>query len=175
MVSRRVRFNIIFCLSLLALALSGCQSAKKRADKQVATLRIYMETSPAMGRGETVSICRSSPMLVYVDRTPFLYETHVASAGIVTNMGGYSLYIELNRAGSWLLESTTSANPQKRLAIRTQFGKDPVVDRWLGAPLPSKPIRNGILTFTPDTNWEETDQIVRGLKAAVKEANSNLQ
>ncbi len=171
MVSRRVRFNIIFCLSLLAFTLSGCKSSKKSADKQVATLRVYMETSPAMGRGETVSICRSSPMLVYAERTPFLYEAHIESASIVTNTGGFSLHIELKREGSWLLEQYTSANPQKRLAIRVQFGKDSIHDRWLGAPLPSKPIRNGILTFTPDASWEETDQIVRGINAAVKQAN----
>jgi preprotein translocase subunit SecD len=110
-------------------------------------------------------------MLVYVERTPFLYEAHVASAGVVTNMGGYSLYIELNREGSWLLEQYTSANPQRRLAVRSQFGKDPVKDRWLGAPLPQTAIRNGILSFTPDTSWEETDQIARGIKAVVKAAN----
>lgn len=174
MVGRWFRFNIILLLLAVLALVAGCQSAEKKREKQIATLRVHMESSPSLARGETISVFRAEPITMYVERSPFLSEAHVASAKIVTNMGAFSIHVEFTREGAWLLEQYTSGNPGKHVAIRSQFGYEPVTDRWLAAPLLRQPVRSGFLVFTPDADMDETAEIVRGLNNVAKKANNAI-
>jgi hypothetical protein len=165
MVIRMFRFNIYLSLLLTLSALTGCQSPEAKREKQIATLRVHLEAkTDMMGRTEPVSICRSTPIVVHVVSEPFLNETHVESARIIEGLGGFALMIQFNSQGRMLLEQYSATNPNRRVAIRSQFGIEPdVVDRWLAAPRMSRRIQDGVLSFTPDADREEAGKIARGL------------
>ena len=165
MVIRAARFNTyLLLLSVLAMAV-GCQTAESKRKKEDAVLRVHLETfRDGMSFSEAVPIGRTSPMMINVLKSPFLTEDNVAGAKIVDAVGGFALQIQFDQRGTILLEQYTSSNPRKRLAIYTQFGEKLDHPRWLAAPMISQRIANGVLTFTPDADREETEQIALGLK-----------
>jgi len=62
------------------------------------------------------------------------------------------------------LESITTANRGKRIAIFTQFGVEKAAkQRWLAAPMIARRLTDGVLIFTPNATREEADEIVLGL------------
>jgi len=147
------------------VALTGCQSPETKRKKQLATVRVHLEVGPGHpGQNVQVSVLRASPMILIVEKNPFLNEVHVASASVVDTTGGFLLSIRLNTKGQWLLEQYTAANPNRRFAIRCQWGVAPdVQDRFVAAPLATHRIKDGILTFTPDATRDEAEQIAIGL------------
>jgi len=170
MVSGSSRFNIYLLLGVMLIAVTGCQSPEKNAarkrEKQLATVRVHVEVNqPRAGQSLQVTVLRAAPILLNVEKNPFLNELHVASAEVVeTPEGGYRLSIHLNKKGQWLLEQYTAAHPNRRLAIRCQWGVAPdVQDRFVAAPMIQKPIKDGILAFTPDATRDEAEQIAIGL------------
>lgn len=165
MVRRTSRFNIYLLLPALLLALAGCQSPETKREKQLATIRIHVEINTGLrGQGQTISVLRAAPMELYVEKSPFLNENHVASSRVEETPGGFALVVQFDQKGQWLLEQYTAAHPNRRLAIRSQWGVPPdVQDRWLGAPLITRRIQDGVLSFTPDASHDEVDQIVIGL------------
>jgi len=165
MVIRPSRFNIYLLLvATTLLVASGCQSAKTKEEKQKATLRIHLETNPLpAGNSEIVNVLRSAPILVSVERYPFLNETHIADARVVDFPDGFALVIQFNQQGQRLLEQYSSSNSRRRFAIRTQFRQNTnAFDRWLAAPLVNGRISDGVLSFTPDADHTEAEIIVRG-------------
>jgi len=169
MVSRSSRFNL-YLLGLAALvAVMGCQTPEQKQERkrqnQLATLRGYLEVNKGRpGQHRQVTVLRASPMLLTVERDPFLHENHVASAEVVETPGGFSLTVHLNQKGQWLLEQYTATNPNRRIAIQCQWGVAPnVQDRFVAAPLITRRIQDGTLTFTPDATRDEADQIAIGL------------
>ena len=169
MVSHALRFNIFLLLLITLGALTGCQTpeakhAKQRA-KQLATLRVHLEMNPGPpGRDRQITVLRTAPMKLMIERDPFLTEVRVESAKLVEAPAGFTIAIQFDTKGMRLLEMYVAANPQKRLAIWSQFGVEPdIKDRWLAAPLPTKTPKDGILTFTPDASRDEAQQIVIGL------------
>jgi hypothetical protein len=165
MVSRTTRFNIYLLLIAGLVAVAGCQSPETKREKQLATVRVHLEVGQGRpGQNLQVSVLRAAPMLINVERNPFLNEIHVASAKVEDTPGGFLLAIQLNQQGQWLLEQYTAANSNRRLAIRCQWGVPPdVQDRWLAAPLVTRRIKDGLLTFTPDATRDEAEQIAIGL------------
>lgn len=174
MVIRFVRFNIyLLCLTLLASA-TGCRSPESRRAKQLATLRVHLEVNRLMGElSESVPIMRANPVMVTVQKVPFLTEANVTKAAVVTDsLGGFALQVQFDTQGTQLLEQYTAMNPGRRLAIDAEFGDKPVQHRWLAAPLVMRRVGNGMLTFTPDASRDEAEQIARGLNnVAIKEGN----
>ena len=166
MVSRTSRFNIYLLLLMAVAALTGCQSPETKRAKQLATFRAYLEVSPNQpGQNLQVSVLRASPVNLMVEKNPFLNEIHVASSAVVDTPGGFALTVRFNQKGQWLLEQYTAANPNRRIAIRCQWGVAPdVQDRWIAAPLVTRRIKDGVLTFTPDATKDEAEQIAIGLK-----------
>jgi hypothetical protein len=164
MVIRPLRFNINLLLAILLLGATGCQTPEQKQEKQTATLRIHLETNPLpLGQSEQISVLRTAPIKVTIEKNPFLHEGHVASASLLENPDGFALKIQLNRQGQWLLEQYTSANSRRRIAIRSQFRQGTnVFDRWLAAPMISGRIFDGILAFTPDADHTESEIIVKG-------------
>lgn len=166
MVSRTFRFNIYLLLLLAtALAWTGCQTPESKRQKQVAALRVHLEANPGPpGRDLQIPVLRSAPMQIAIERDAFLNEIHLASAELKDTPGGFAITLKFNVKGQWLLEQYTATNPNKRLAIWCQFGVEPKTKaRWLGAPLITRPIKDGLLTFTPDATREEAEEIVIGL------------
>jgi preprotein translocase subunit SecD len=175
MITGRCRFNLYLLLALAALVAGGCRTHKHDKSKDLATLRIHLESSidDDTSRTEKVPIYRASPVDLTVDKEPFLTEAHVASAKVVDVLGGYDLQIQLNRQGSWLLQGTSASNPGKHYAIFSQFGEKGKQSRWLAAPIFSRVISAGIIQFTPDASREEADEIARGLNNIAKKNESN--
>lgn len=160
-----LRFNIY----LLALALSaGCASGptmQKKADEEEASLRLHLEVNPdgAEDNGP-ITIGRAQPFQLNVQKTAFLTEFQIEKASVVDVIGGYSMSIQFNKQGAFLLEMQTTAHRGKRLAISAEFGEM----RWIAAPVIKQRITDGLLVFTPDTTRAEAERIVNGLNRFIK-------
>src|ERR1051325_3671463 len=153
MIIGRSRFNVYLLIVCAALfAMCGCRTTpeekkQKEKDKQVSNLRVHMEVNEMPGDFSIhVPIYRKDPSIkVNVDKDPFLTEVNVTSAKVVDAIGGFALQIEFHHEGAMLLENYTTANPGRRIAIFSIFGKGAEERRWLGAPIIAKRISNGIL------------------------------
>ena len=170
MVIRPSRFNIYLLLATALLTLAGCETLSSKSKKQIATLRVHLESpNDPSDLTEKVSVLRASPITVKIEKAPFLNETHVALASIIGNEDEFIVSIQFNQQGQHLLEQYSSTNPQRRFAIRSQFRQGTnVFDRWLAAPLVMRRISDGVLSFSPDANREEADIFVEGLNNAAE-------
>ena len=165
------RFNIYLLLALALALVSGCRTQGGKKDKEHATLRVHMEVVPeSMDFSTSVPIYRAKPVMITVDKSPFLTEANVAEAKVVDIAGGYNLEIRFDRRGVWLLESYTTTNPGKHFAIFSAFvDKTKKQVRWLAAPVIAHRISDGVLSFAPDATREEAGDIARGLSNVAKE------
>jgi hypothetical protein len=173
----RNRFNTYFAIFLGLFFAAGCHTAPKEP-KCVATLRVHIQVDPQpMDFSREVPIYRAKPVLVPVDRSPFLTEANVKSAEIVdVPGGGFSLQIEFGRQGKWLLEQYTTTNPGRRMAIFSAFTDGKITEeRWLGAPRIVKRIGDGKLVFAPDATREEVEIIVSALNAQAEKNKEDLR
>lgn len=164
------RFNIIFLMALSAglVALCSCQSPEHKQLKQESTLRVHMENPyDRSERTKKVPVWRAEPVMINIEKQPFLTEYKVKEAKVVETVGGFMITIEFDQSGSMLLEQHSSASHGKRFAIFSQFVLEPGsktnYGRWLGAPKISARIADGKLSFTPDATREESLNIVLGL------------
>jgi preprotein translocase subunit SecD len=173
MITGRSRFNLYLLCALLALA-CGCQSPEEKKSKQFSTLRVHAEVErEERDFGTTVPIFREKPVMVTVNKDPFLTEADVSDARIVDESGVWSIQIQFTRRGTWLLEQQTTSNPGKHVAIFSEWGATPQKSRWLAAPIFRHRISDGRLTFTPDATHEEAEEIVMGLTNLVREVEKN--
>lgn len=162
-----------FNLYLLAFAfLLGCKSPQEKIDsaearrqkKEMTALRVHLESgNSGPSRAQAVSILRASPMLIKVENDPILDERDLVSAAITDYMGGFAIQLQFDDHGSLVLDTTSTSHRGKRVAILCNFGEQ----RWLAAPVMSRRINDGSLTFTPDATREEAVRIVRGLNNTV--------
>jgi preprotein translocase subunit SecD len=172
MVIRARSLNIYLALGCVACLVNGC-SGPERAHKRVAaTLAVHLETGASNGdRAMTISLFRNNPLQMMVEKNAFISEAFISEAHVISVMDGFAITIQFDRRGSLLLEQYSAGNRGRRLAIHAEFGKDLEQNRWLGAPLISKRISDGVLTFTPDATREEADQIVLGLNNVAKKVH----
>lgn len=177
MITARCRFNLYLLSALAAVLSCGCHTpsdtgTKEKTphqSKELASLRIHIEVLPeSMDFSTSVPIYRKQPVMVTVDKSPFLTEGDVAEAKVVDVPGGFDLQIKFNRHGTWLFEEYTTTNPDKHYAIFSTFGDKKKQGRWLGAPKIKGRISTGILQFAPDATREEAEEIARGLTNAAK-------
>ena len=168
MVIRPPRFNIYLLLAAALVVGGGCESFPSKSKNQIATLRVHLEApNNPSDMTEKVSVIRTSPISVTIEKTPFLNETDISAAKVVESGDEFKLSIQLNQQGQHLLEQYSSTNPQRRFAIRSQFRQGTnVFDRWLAAPLIMRRISDGNLSFSPDADREEADTIVKGWNKA---------
>jgi hypothetical protein len=166
MLIQRCRFNTYLLLALCSLIAGGCQtdksdkSPKSKGKKDLCTLQVHIEVnSDGSNRNEPVPIYRAKPVLVNVEKLPFITEKNVVSAALIDEQGGFAIQIQFDRQGTWLLEQYSAVNRGRHIAILSDFGEV----RWLAAPLLTKRIPNGLLSFTPDATREEAERIVRCL------------
>ena len=164
------RFNIIFLLTVALAGFVGCKSPESEKKKELTTLRVHMQANTDGAQSaDVVPVFRENPVLVSIERAPFLSEANVTSAEVVDVMGGFALRVQFERRGMWLLEQYTTLNKGRHLAVYSQFGTTTNQARWLAAPRITQRIADGILVFTPDATREEADRIVRGLNNAARE------
>ena len=169
------RFNLYLLMVLAGIALGGCQSspAEKKAKKLLSTLRLYAEgRRDGTQATELVPIYRLKPVMVRVEKLPFLDEGHVASAKVIDTMGDFALQIQFDHRGTGLLEEYTTVNRPRRIAIFSQWGEKIKQHRWLAAPMTSRRIADGVLTFTPDATREEAEEIAQGLNNVSKKVHT---
>jgi preprotein translocase subunit SecD len=169
----RYRFNIYLLAALViaAFCVGGCKmfSSGDPNDKLVSSISLHIETNPdSMELSSPVPIYREKPIMVNVEKAPFLTESDLLGAKLTEVLGGFSLQLQFDEHGSWMLEQITATNPGKRIAILCRFGPKFKEARWLAAPFISRRISNGILTFTPDASKAESEQIILGLKNMVE-------
>ena len=163
-----LRFNLFLALTALA-ALCGCQTNKP--EKEVSTLRVHFESNSSnIGTSQTVSVLRSDPVLITVAKEPILTEANLVEAKIIEARGGFALQVQFDESSAVVLEQYSAANPGKHFAIAGQWGEKLASGRWLAAPLITRRIADGILSFTADMSREEADQLVLGLNHVAKKA-----
>jgi preprotein translocase subunit SecD len=164
MVIRLVQFNLKLLLIVSLVSLIGCRTPEKKAEKVQALLRIHMETNPyPPDQSDKIKVLRSMPMTINVEKSPFLNESHIIAAQVLHTGDGFLVMVKFNQQGQWLLEQYTASNQKRRLAIRSQFRVSTnVYDRWIAAPVITKPIKDGVLSFTPDADRTESKAMVQG-------------
>jgi hypothetical protein len=148
-------------LVLLALAVfTGCGTSEERKRrKELSNIRIHVESDTRTDQASAVSVMRSAPILLNVEREPVLDEHNVVGASVEDQAGGFVIRVKFDRQGSWILERTTVVHRGRRLGIHAFFGEN----RWLAAPEIRAKNSTGSLTFTPDCTREEAERLVRGL------------
>jgi preprotein translocase subunit SecD len=168
------RFNIYLFVALALTLTWGCQSPETKKKRELATLRLHIETNPhAMGHTEVASILREAPFDITVEKSAFLGEGNVAEAKVINTMGGYSISVQFNTEGRMLLEQYTSANQGRKIAVFAQWGTNMSQHRWLAAPAIYKRNASGLFVFTPDASREEADDIVLGLNNVSRKMRKN--
>jgi hypothetical protein len=161
------RFNLFLALMALALLFSGCQTDKK--SKEVSILRVHIEAnSDNSGTTQPISVLRSDPVLVTIEKEPILTEASIVAARVIDARGGFGLEIRFNEMSALTLEQYSAANSGKHFAIFGQWGEKKADGRWLGAPLITHRIVGGILSFTPDMSRTNADRLVIGLNNVAK-------
>ncbi len=167
------RFNLYFCLAA-TLAAGGCATGNKE-DKQPAQMRVHIERAGQVAEtGQTVPVLRGAPVDVNIATRPILTEANLTSATLLDTPGGFAVKVQFDETGTWILEQYSSANPGKHFVVSGQWGKKPEDGRWLAAPLITRRIANGVLSFTPDASREEAVKFVKGLNLSAKKNQKDL-
>lgn len=161
----RRRFNIYLLAACATLGAIGCRSTGDKRDKQISTLNLHLEVNPDRTElSGPVPIYREKPVMVNVEKAPFLTEANIADAQVIGGADSFVLRVQFDKRGTWLLEQYSAVNPRKRLATFSRWGKKLNEGRWLAAPIIPRRISDGALTFTPDATREEAEEIARGLR-----------
>ncbi|HZV33232.1 MAG TPA: hypothetical protein VFB72_01545 [Verrucomicrobiae bacterium] len=166
MIRKFVVFNIYLTVALALALATGCQSFHKdKKNKDKAIIQLHQESSGGGSDTETVPIFREHPILVTVDKEPFLDSADVTDAKVLEDMGSFVIQLRFNWRGQQILGGVTTANRDRRIAVFCAFSNGKQKEtRWLASPVITKPINDGIFTFTPDCTRAEADAIVKGLK-----------
>ena len=166
------RFNLYLLLMLVAFLAGGCLWTKKKIEK-VGAIRIHIESPVSVpGKTETIRLLRSQPVEVVVDEDPTVTEQNILAATLLETPGGFSIRVKFDETGSWMLEQATAGNPGKHLAIFAQWGETIAEGRWLAAPVITRRVADGVITFTPDASREEALKLVEGLNHTAKLLNT---
>jgi hypothetical protein len=170
------RFNSYFSAPLLVLILAlsgtqfGCKSSSKKDKKPATTMKFHLETNPdSTERHIVATVGRSSPFEVVVQDQAFLSEIFIMEANVVEVVGGFQIALKFDRQGRWILEQNTTPFKGRHIAIYSEFGQA----RWLGAPVITQGIADGVFRFTPDATRAETDRIVQGLQSIANEVRKD--
>jgi preprotein translocase subunit SecD len=116
-----------------------------------------------------VSLLRADPIQVTIDKTPILTEANIIAAKVIDTPESPAIEVRFDENGTWILEQYSASNPGRHFVIFGQWGKDLKDGRWLAAPLITKRLNYGILSFTPDMTRDEANQFVLGLNNLAKQ------
>jgi hypothetical protein len=167
------RHNLYLLTLSLGLTLAvGCATHNKE-DKEVAALRVHLQSSENVTASQTVSVLRSNPLSVPIFTDPILTEANLTGAALLDTPGGFAVEVQFNQTGALTLEQFTASNPGKHLVIFGQWSEKVTDARWLAVPLITKRIASGTLSFTPDCSRAEAEKFVKGLKNSAKKNFKN--
>jgi preprotein translocase subunit SecD len=178
MTVRAERFNLYFLTVVAVFLLPACKSSPEK--KLLSVVALHLEVNrDQTGRSKAIPVFREKPVMVNLENSPFLSEGNIKEAKIIDDLVGFAVRLEFERRGAWLLEQYTTSNVGKRIGIYSEF-KDPPesktnTTRWLAAPVITQPIKDGVLTFTPDASREEMTSFVLGLNNLAKKINDQLK
>jgi hypothetical protein len=161
-------FNLYLLVPVL---LCACVSDRDKDKGFLGTLRIHIESHGSVpeGEGKTVKVLRSEPVEISINPESILNEANMLAVNLMdTPGGGYAIKIKFDETGSWTLEQYSAANPGGHFVIFGQWDKDPSDGRWLAAPMISRHIGDGILTFTPDCSRDEAQKLVTSVSRTIK-------
>ena len=176
------RFNLFLALAVAAALAAGCSSTLSDLglgkSEPLGTLRVHIELSPSSvalssETAENVSVLRADPVKVTIDKDAVLTENNLVAARMIATPDAPAIEIRFDQNGTWILEQYSAANPGRHFVIYAQWGKDMKDGRWIAAPLITKRISDGILSFTPDMSTNETDQLITGLNNVIKQFQSS--
>ena len=154
---------------MMLAMLCGCQTEKHKKSKEVSALRVHIEfNSDAPGTSQTVSVLRSDPVLITIEKEPILTEANLIAAKVIDTHGGFAIQVQFDEINAVILEQYSAANPGRHFAIFGQWGDKAADARWLAAPLITHRIADGILSFTPDMSRTNADRFVLGLDNVAK-------
>ena len=169
MTMQRIIFKL--CLAVLGVALGLCACVTPGKPKgPVASLRLHIQTNPdGSDRSAPIALYRANPMLLNVEKLPFLDERSISNAVVVVDaVGSFAIQIQFDPSGAKLLEQYSTTFRSRHCAIFSQWGEKTMTNRWLAAPLFTHTIFDGKLVFTPDATHEESRALVEALKNTVK-------
>ena len=162
------RFNLYLLFAVALLTAAGCATTKN-PDKQLAILRLHIESNASVpGSSQTISVLRNTPLAVTIGVQPVLTEGSIVAAVLLDTPGGFAVEVKFDEIGTLTLEQYTAAYAGKHFAIFGQWCDKPVEGRWLAAPIISGRIANGVLSFSVDASREEAIKLVRGLNNMAK-------
>ena len=156
-----MRFNLFLALmALMALGvLCGCQTDKKT--KIISVLRVHMEANSVNGdttqsnTAQSVTILRSNPVLITINKEPFLTEANIIAAAVIEARGGFAIQIQFDEMGALTIEQCTASNPGKHYAVFGQWANK----RRMAA---GSPLRSSRIAL-PTASWH-SPRTCRGLK-----------
>jgi hypothetical protein len=179
MSARAAPFNIYLVGLIAALTLSwvGCVSPETRRRDKVHYTELWLyEGMPEtfIDTNKTLAVMVAGiPLLV--KKTPFLTEEDLEEAEVIDSAGGgYAMRLRFNDHGRYQLDAFTGSHRGRHLIIFARYGlrkkKDevPLKEAWLAAPLITRQVNDGILTFTPNARKEELYSILDGLRNAIE-------
>ena len=170
MKTRIARFNafLLAALAVLSGLMVSCSSPGE--GKGLASIQFHLEMNPdGTDKIGPVTIGRSVPFQVTVDKVSFLSERQLLEAQIVEHEGTFAIKLKFDQKGTWLLEQYTTAHRGKRAAIMARWEGQ---GRWIGAPRMEQRQADGTFEFTPDASREETEKFVEGLNKSAKAIQS---
>jgi preprotein translocase subunit SecD len=162
--------HYLLAITLITALGSGCQSlGDKKPGKNYSLIMLYLEqNNDGTKYSRKMAVYRADPVIFYVNSEPFLSTADLEKATLMEAIGGFALQLQFDRHGTAVLESFTTSNKGRRMAIFCQFTEP----RVLAAPMITKRNATGIIRFTPDCSREEAERIINGLAAAIKEIKS---
>lgn len=144
----------------------GCATdAERKRKKAAANLRFFLEVNrDGTAQNLPIRVFRDQPVRINIHRDSFLDTGFMTRADLVSLPGGHAIQVQFNKPGAMRLESVTTASRGQRIAIFGEWTEG----RWLAAPVITRRITDGILVFTPDASYEESEMIVLGLNNLIK-------
>ena len=168
--------NIILLFLGIGL-LAGCETTKigkKKEKEEYTTFRMHLEVVKNESNWVLpIDVYPDNPQRLYIHSVPFIDERNVTEAKVIDDIreidgeqisAGKAIGVKFDRTGKWLLESTTTSNRGRRIAIHSFFPEG----RWITAKVITRPLTEGVIAFTPDATPEEMQRIVDGLNAVSK-------
>ena len=167
MVSMRIINHYLIAITLCAALGLGCKSmGEKKPGENYSLIMLYLEqNNDGTKYSREMAVYRADPIIFYVNSEPFLSTADLEKATLMEAIGGFAIQLQFNRHGTAVLESFTTSNKGKRMAIFCQFTEP----RVLAAPMITRGNATGIIRFTPDCSRKEAERIIAGLNTAIKE------
>src|SRR5258706_12836251 len=104
-----LRFNLYLTLGLFITMATGCQSEPHKLKE--ASLRLHLEVNrDGLDGNGPVLVGRERPFTLNVEKGAFLNEFQIEHASVMDSLGGFSVAVQFNKEGTWLLEQYTTAH-----------------------------------------------------------------